>query len=172
MSLLLPDSGLLFWMFLSFGVVFVVLAKYGFPVITKMVEERRSYIDRSLQVAREANEQLAHLKAESEALVASANKEQGRILREAMHERDTIIAEAHKQAEVAAQKEMEETRRQIRQEKEEAIRDIRRQVAILSVDIAEKVIRKSLDGQQNQMEMIDRMLDEMLENRGNQFVTP
>lgn len=172
MSLLLPDSGLLFWMFLSFGVVFVVLAKYGFPVITKMVEERRSYIDRSLQVAREANEQLVHLKAESEALVASANKEQGRILREAMHERDTIIAEAHKQAEVAAQKELEETRRQIRQEKEEAIRDIRRQVAILSVDIAEKVIRKSLDGQQNQMEMIDRMLDEMLENRGNQFVTP
>ena len=43
MSLLLPDSGLLFWMLLSFGVVFVVLAKYGFPVITKMVrsEERR-----------------------------------------------------------------------------------------------------------------------------------
>ena len=40
MSLLLPDSGLLFWMLLSFGVVFVVLAKYGFPVITKMVEGR------------------------------------------------------------------------------------------------------------------------------------
>ena len=42
MSLLLPDSGLLFWMLLSFGVVFVVLAKYGFPVITKMVEGRRT----------------------------------------------------------------------------------------------------------------------------------
>ena len=38
MSLLLPDSGLLFWMLLSFGVVFVVLAKYGFPVRS---EERR-----------------------------------------------------------------------------------------------------------------------------------
>ena len=73
---------------------------------------------------------------------------------------------------MAAQKELEETRRQIRQEKEEAIRDIHRQVAILSVDIAEKVIRKSLDGQQNQMEMIDRILDEMLENKGNQIVTP
>ena len=48
MSLLLPDSGLLFWMLLSFGVVFVVLAKYGFPVITKMAEERRAYIDQSL----------------------------------------------------------------------------------------------------------------------------
>lgn len=90
MSLLLPDSGLLFWMLLSFGVVFVVLAKYGFPVITKMVEGRRTYIDQSLEVAKEANAQLQRLKAESEALVAAANKEQGRILREAMHERDKI----------------------------------------------------------------------------------
>ena len=57
MSLLLPDSGLLFWMLLSFGVVFVVLAKYGFPVITKMVEGRKTYIDQSLEVAREANAQ-------------------------------------------------------------------------------------------------------------------
>ena len=48
MSLLLPDSGLLFWMFLSFGIVFVILAKYGFPVIIKMVEGRKTYIDQSL----------------------------------------------------------------------------------------------------------------------------
>ena len=94
MSLLLPDSGLLFWMLLSFGVVFVVLAKYGFPVITKMVEGRKTYIDQSLEVAREANAQLSKLKEESEALIAAANKEQGRILREAMHERDKIIVDA------------------------------------------------------------------------------
>ena len=160
MSLLLPDSGLLFWMLLSFGVVFVVLAKYGFPVITKMVEGRRTYIDQSLEVAKEANAQLQRLKAESEALVAAANKEQGRILREAMHERDKIIVEARKQAEVAAQKELDDVKKQIQQEK--AIRDIRRQVAVLSVDIAEKVIRKNLDEEHEQMEMIDRMLDEVL----------
>ena len=63
MSLLVPDSGLLFWMLLSFGIVFFVLAKYGFPVIVKMVNERKEYIDRSLVVAKEANEQLANLKA-------------------------------------------------------------------------------------------------------------
>ena len=59
MSLLLPDSGLLFWMFVAFGVVFVILAKYGFPIIIKMVEGRKTYIDQSLEVAREANAQLA-----------------------------------------------------------------------------------------------------------------
>ena len=154
-------------MLLTFGVVFVILAKYGFPVITKMVEERKAYIDRSMEVARQANEQLAKLKKESEALIAAANKEQGRILREAMHERDKIIVEARKQAEAAAQKELDDVRMQIKQEKEEAIRDIRRQVAVLSVDIAEKVIRKNLGQKQEQMDMIDRMLDEMLTTSKN-----
>ena len=162
MSLLLPDSGLLFWMFLSFGIVFVVLAKYGFPIIVKMVEGRKTYIDQSLEVAREANAQLSKLKEQGEALVVAANKEQGRILKEAMQERDKIIHEARKQAEAAAQKELDEVKKQIQIEKDEAIRDIRRQVAILSVDIAEKVIRKNLDDKREQMEMIDRMLDEEL----------
>lgn len=148
-------------MLLSFGIVFVLLAKYGFPVITNMVEGRKTYIDQSLQVAHEANEQLRHLKEESDALVAAAGKEQGRILREAVDERNRIILDARRQAEVVARQELEETRRQIRQEKEEAIRDIRRQVAVLSVDIAEKIIRKNLDNEQEQMEMIDRLLDEL-----------
>lgn len=57
---------------------------------------------------------------------------------------------------------LDEVKKQIQQEKEEAIRDIRRQVAVLSVDIAEKIIRKNLDEKHEQMEMIDRMLDEVL----------
>lgn len=161
MSLLLPDSGLLFWMFLSFGIVFVILAKYGFPVIIKMVEGRKTYIDQSLEVAREANAQLSKLKEEGDALVAAANKEQGRILREAMEERDKIVHDT-KQAEIAAQKELDAVKQQIQIEKDEAIRDIRRQVAVLSVDIAEKVLRKSLEDKEAQMGMIDRMLDEVL----------
>lgn len=162
MSLLLPDSGLLFWMIISFGIVFVILSKYGFPIIIKMVEGRKTYIDQSLEVAREANAQLAKLKEQGDALVAAANKEQGRILKEAMQERDRIIHDARKQAEMAAQKELDGVKKQIQLEKEEAIRDIRRQVAVLSVDIAEKVIRKNLDENHDQMAMIDRMLDEVL----------
>ena len=167
MSLLLPDSGLLFWMVVAFGIVFVILAKYGFPIIIKMVEDRKTYIDQSLEVAREANAQLSKLKEEGDALVAAANKEQGRIWKGAMEERDKIIHEARKQAEKAAQKELELVKEQIQIEKEEAIRDIRKQVAILSVDIAEKVLRKNLDDKEEQMGMIDRMLDEVLTRNKN-----
>mgnify|MGYP000436744357 CR=1 FL=1 len=64
MSLLTPDSGLLFWMIVSFGIVFAILSKYGFPVIIKAVEQRKAYIDNSLETARQANEQLANIQAE------------------------------------------------------------------------------------------------------------
>nr|WP_320058517.1 F0F1 ATP synthase subunit B [uncultured Bacteroides sp.] len=165
MSLLLPESGLLFWMLLSFGIVFAVLAKYGFPVIIKMVEDRKVYINQSIQVAKDAHEQLSKLKGESEMIIANANKEQGRILKETMLERDKIIYEARKQAEAVAQKELDNVKEQILLEKEEAIRDIRRQVAVLSVDIAEKVIRKTMQTEKEQMEMIDRMLDEVLSSK-------
>ena len=153
MSLLVPDSGLLFWMLLSFGIVFFVLAKYGFPVIVKMVNERKEYIDRSLVVAKEANEQLANLKAEGETIMAKAHEEQARILNEAAATRDRIIKEAKEQARIEGDKMMEEVKRQIQAEKEDAIRDIRRQVAVLSVDIAEKVLRKNLDDENKQTAM-------------------
>ena len=64
MGLLTPDPGLLIWMLITFGVVFFILAKYGFPVVIKMVDERKAYIDNSLKAAREANEQLANVKQE------------------------------------------------------------------------------------------------------------
>jgi len=161
MSLLIPDTGLLFWMLLSFGIVFFILARYGFPAIIKMVEGRKVYIDQSLEVAREANEQLSKLKAEGEELIKAAHKEQGRILKEAMAEREKIMYDARKQAEIAGQKEIAEAKKQIQIERDEAVREMRRQIAVLAVDIAEKVIREKLDDKDSQMDMIDRMLDEV-----------
>ena len=73
MGLLTPDPGLLFWMIIVFGVVFFILAKYGFPVIIRMVEDRKAYIDQSLKAAREANEKLASVKQEGERILAQAN---------------------------------------------------------------------------------------------------
>ena len=67
-----------------------------------LITKEISIGDQSLEVARQANAQLAKLKEESDALIAAANKEQGRIMREAMHERDKIIVEARKHAEALA----------------------------------------------------------------------
>jgi len=160
--LLQPDVGLLFWMLLAFGVVFFVLAKYGFPIITKMVEERNAYIEKSLDAAKEANKQLAAIKEESEAILASAREEQVKILKDAESTRTRIVNEAKEAAKAEGQKELAELRKQMQLEKEDVIKDIRRQVATLSVDIAEKVIRTNLDSSKEQTAMIDRLIDESM----------
>lgn len=161
MSLLLPESGLLFWMFLSFGIVVVILIKYGFPVIIKMVEERRAYIDESLIIAQKAHQEMLNLKSEGETIVETARREQVRILRDANKTRDLMIKDAKEKAQVEAGKIIVDAQKHILIEKEDAIRDIRRQVAELSVDIAEKIIRGQLEKKDEQMVMINRLLDEI-----------
>jgi len=161
MSLLLPDSGLLFWMLLSFGIVAFVLVKYGFPVIIKMVESRKTYIDESLLVAKQAYEQMAVVKAQGEIIVEDARREQAKIMNDAAQTRDLLIKDAKEKAGLEAAKLIQEAKKQILIEKEDAIRDIRRQVADLSVDIAEKVLRGQLEKKDEQMDMINRLLDEI-----------
>lgn len=161
MDLLLPEVGLLFWMLVSFVVVLFILTKFGFPIITKMVNDRKDYIDQSLKAADEANAQLANIKTEGEALLAKAQEEQVRILNEAAAARDKIIQSAKDEAQIVAKKQLDEVRIQIQSEKDEAIREVRREIASLSIEIAEKVIRKDMDKDKAQMDFIDRMLDEI-----------
>ena len=164
-SILSPDLGLLFWMLLAFLIVFFLLKKFGFSVIVNMVEERKNYIDESLKNAREANEKLANIKSESEALLKEAREQQATILKEAMATRDNIIKEAKDKAQVEGMKILDDAKAQISAEKENALRDIRSTVADLSVQIAEKVMRRQLDKDAEQEKFIERMLDEVTKSK-------
>ncbi|MBR0275197.1 MAG: F0F1 ATP synthase subunit B [Prevotella sp.] len=160
-SILTPDLGLLFWMLLAFLVVFGVLAKFGFPVITKMVEERKQFIDDSLRKAHEASERLENIKQEGEAILQEAREKQAQMLKEAAETRDAIVEKAQEKAREEGARLLGEAKAEIEQEKQAAIADIRKQVAVLSVEIAQKVLQKELKGDQAQMDLIDRMLDDV-----------
>ena len=96
-----------------------------------------------------------------DAILEQARKDQAAILAEAAKSRDKIVEAAKDKAGEEAAKIIESAREQINMEKEDAIRQIRREVALLSVDIAEKVLRVNLDEKKEQMSMIDRLLDEI-----------
>ncbi len=161
MSLLTPDSGLLFWMLISFGIVVFILAKFGFPVILKMVEERKNYIEESLLMAEKARTELDNVKNDAEKLIEQARLEHQEILNNASKLKDTLIQDAKTKALIEADKIIENARIQIQSEKENAIREIRHQVAGLSVDIAEKVLRKKLTKDDEQLNMIQLLVDEI-----------
>jgi len=161
MNLVTPDSGLLFWMVLIFGIVLFILAKWGFPAITSMVEKRSERIDKSLALAREAEQRMQDLAKEQAELVAQTKKEQDRILKEAVETRNQIIAKAHEDASLQAISMLETVQTQIAAEKENALRELRKEVADLSIDIAEKVVRRELSSDKAQLDYIDSLVNEL-----------
>lgn len=160
MSLITPDFGLLFWMTVVFLVVFLILWKWGFPVITKMVNERKAFIDDSLRKAHEANERLTNIKAEGEQILQEAREQQTAILKEAAQTRDALIEQAQQKAKSEGARLISEAKAEIENEKQNALRDIKAQVATLSVAISEKVLRERLNNDALQMQHIQRLLDE------------
>ncbi len=168
MSLLLPDGGLLFWMTIVFLVVFFILWRWGFPSIIKMVNERKNYIDESLAKAEEANLRLANIQKQGEELLMEAREKQAQILREASQTRDSIVEQAQEKAHEESARILSEAKAEIESQKQAAIRDIRTQVAELSVQIAEKILRKQLTTSAEQAQLIDSLLDEVASSNGTE----
>lgn len=160
-SILTPDLGLLFWMLLAFVVVFLVLAKYGFPAILNMVDSRNRFINDNLRKAKEAAERLEHIKDEGESILQEAREKQAAIIKEATVTRDAIIEKAQEKARVEGARLIEDAKAEIESQKQAAISDIRRQVAELSIEISEKILKDKLGDDKAQMEYIDRILDEV-----------
>lgn len=161
MSLITPDFGLLFWMTIVFLIVLGIVSKFGFKVIVKMVNDRKDYIDSSLQKAHETNKKLANIKVESDALLQEARERQAAILKEAAATRDAIVEKAQDKAHEESNRLLTEAKVEIENQRQAAVSDIRKQVATLSVEIAEKVLREKLGDEKTQMDLIERMLDEI-----------
>ena len=161
MDLLIPSTGLLFWMCITFCIVYALLRKFGFPAIVGMVNERKQFIDDSLRKAQEANEKLANIQKEGESILREARDKQSQMLKEATATRDAIIEKAQTQAKGEAARLIADAKAQIEAEKASAIREIRAEMAQISVQVAEKVVRKNLADDASQMELIDKLLDEV-----------
>ena len=166
-SILTPDPGLLVWMLAAFLVVFFVLAKFGFPAITNMVEKRKNFIDESLRKAHEASVRLENIKQESESILQEARDKQAAILKEAAATRDSIVETAQAKAREESARIISEAKAEIESQKQAAISEIRGEVARLSVEVSEKVLRQKLGTNEAQMDYIDRMLDEVAASSNN-----
>ncbi|OAV75492.1 F-type ATPase subunit b [Bacteroidales bacterium Barb7] len=160
MELFTPELGLVVWMLVAFLAVFFLLAKFAWPAVIKGVEERKSFIDQSLESARDANERLAGIKQEGDQMLHEAHVEQLHRLKETKEKCNRLIQEAKEQAALEAGKIIAEAKVSVQKEKEMAVRDIHNQIAALSIDIAEKVLRKHLDNRPAQLELVNKLIEE------------
>ena len=160
MSLVTPEFGLLFWMVVIFGIVFFLLAKFGFPIITSSVEKRSDKIAQSLKDADEIEARMAAWKVEQEQMMEEVRRQQSAILKEAADTKTRIVAEAKEEARDEAGKILAQARTEIAAEKESALRDVRKEVALLSVQVAEKILRHELSEESTRQAFIDSLVDE------------
>ncbi|MBP6230519.1 MAG: F0F1 ATP synthase subunit B [Paludibacteraceae bacterium] len=161
MDLFLPESGLVIWMTIAFGIVFFILSKFGFPIILKSIREREAYIKQALDAANEAHHELEKIEEKGKEIIIAAEKQQLTIVKESQELKKKLVEEAKKQAQKEADIIVANTRIQIEKEKNAALADIRKEVAQVSISIAEKVLEKELVNKGDQTSYIDRLLENM-----------
>lgn len=161
MELFTPDFGLIFWMFVSFAILFLILWKKGWPAIIKQIEERANLIDKGVEYAQNAKEQLDNARAEAETYLVEARKQQSEILRDADRMKTKIIDDARAEAREAGRKEAEQAKLAIEQARKEAEQNIRDEVSAFALEIAQKVVRNQMKDRNAQTKLVDELLDEI-----------
>ena len=156
MELFTPDFGLVFWMFVAFILLFLVLAKWGWPVIIKQMEHRAKTIDKGVEDARQAKEQLDNARSEADRYMKEAQGRQQEMLREAERMKTEIIEAARQEAAKAAQREMDAAKASIEQSRKEAESQIRNEVGKFSLEIAERMMRTSMKSDKAQTALVNK----------------
>ena len=164
MELFTPELGLIFWMFVSFAVLFFILLKWGWPVIIKGIDNRANLIDKGVEYAQNAKEQLDHAREEAEKYIAEARRQQADMLRDADKMKTQIIEDAREAAQQEAKKVMEAAKQSIEQSRKEAEQNFRNEVSAFALDIAGKVVRNQLADEKAQKQLVNTLLDE-IENK-------
>lgn len=161
MELFTPDFGLIFWMFVSFGILFLILWRLAWPAILKSIDSRADLIDKGVEYAQNAKEQLDNAHQQAQQYITDAQKKQAEMLREADKMKNQIIEEARSEAQKEAQKVMEQAKLSIQQQQKEAEQQFRNSVSEFALQIAQKVVKQDMADDKNRTILVDKLLNEM-----------
>ncbi|TDI66705.1 MAG: ATP synthase F0 subunit B [Bacteroidetes bacterium] len=164
MELITPDIGLIFWMTLSFAIVLAILKKFAWKPILQGLKDREDSIKESLSSAEKARDEMAKLQSDNEKLLDEARLERDEILKEALATANTIKEEAKNETSKISGKMIEDARTLINSEKQGALAEIKELVASLSMDIAERLMRRNLSDDKSQRELVDQFIKEINTN--------
>ncbi|MFM7195162.1 MAG: F0F1 ATP synthase subunit B [Bacteroidota bacterium] len=161
MDLLTPGTGLLFWQTVVFLALFFFLAKFAWKPILSSLKEREESIQQALDAAEKAKQDMAALQAGNEKLLREAREERDRIVRDAREAANRLIDQAQTEAKKSADKMIEDAKSVINTEKQAALREVKSQVAMFSIEIAEKLVKKNLSSDKAQKDLAESYLKEI-----------
>jgi len=159
LELVTPAIGIIFWTTLIFSLLLILLRVFAWKPILNAVKERNDSIAEALNSAEKAKEEMAKLKADNEGILREARIERDQIVKEARELKDKLISDAKTQAKTEADKIILAAKNTIENEKRAAINDMKNQIALLSVEVAEQLLKKELADKKGQTELINQLLD-------------
>ena len=161
MDLITPDFGLFFWQIIVFLILVFLLTKFAWKPIMKAVDEREKTINDSLQAAEQAKVEMLHLKEDNKKMMQEAREERDQMLRDAQAMKKRLMDEASQEAAKKSSEMIEKAQATIQSEKKMAIKELKSQVGMLSVEIAEKVLKSELKDEKAQKGLVEKMLKEV-----------
>lgn len=158
---LMPDPGLLIWTTIIFGIFWFLMSRFAFKPITNALNTRSMDIQNALDEAKKARQEMANLQAENEKLLNQAREERTVILKEAKELKEEILTEAKERANTEYNRRVESAMKDIENQKLAAMVELKNQAGQLAIDIAEKVIRKELSGNAEQVAFAKSLADQI-----------
>lgn len=155
MDLLTPSTGLFFWQLVIFLGLFFILAKFAWKPILAGLKEREESIQTALDTAERAKQEMQQLQAGNEKLLKEAREERDKILRDARQAATILQEQIQNDAKKSADKMIADARAVINTEKAAALRDVKQQVALFSLQVAEKLIKKNLESDKAQKDLVE-----------------
>ena len=163
-SVIKPDFGLLFWTSVIFLLIWFLMSRFAFGPITESLKKRQSDIQDALDEAKKAKEEMAALNSRNEELIKEAQSERAKILKEAKEVKESIISEAKTRAKEDANRIVSTAKMEIEGQKKAALLDAKNQIGQMALDIAEKVIRKDLSANKEQVSFVNKLVEEIKMN--------
>lgn len=157
-ALLSPNPGLVLWMIIVFSCLVFLLRKFAWKPIINGLKEREGEIEGALRMAEETRAEMAKLKSDNDRLIAEARRERDEIIKEAKDASNRLIAEAKEDAQVQSARILDDARASIAHEREVMLAQVKKDVAGLSLEIAEKVLRKELSDKAAQQSYVNTLV--------------
>ncbi|RZJ56716.1 MAG: F0F1 ATP synthase subunit B [Hymenobacter sp.] len=161
MDIVTPKLGLIFWQLIIFLLVLFLLAKFAWKPILIALRDREDSIDNALRMAEQAKLEMQNLKAGNEKLLADARHERDQMMKEGQNIANQIVEKAKTDATAEANRIAQQARESIQQEKNQALAEVRNTAAQLSVDIAERLLRRELADPAAQQQLVTEYLKDV-----------
>jgi F-type H+-transporting ATPase subunit b len=159
-ELILPATAELIWGTICFAVVAFVLMRFAFPRLRQAVEAREQKIQRDLEQAENAKNEAQKQLDDYKRQLAEARSEANKIIEEARRSAEDVRKDIIARSEREAEQIVERAGEQIQAERQRTLQELRGQVAEISIELAEKVVGRSLDGQA-QRDLVDAYIREV-----------